>query len=738
MRQQGSSVRLLMAAALLMLAFAAKGLLIAPPRAPTSIETGEFDTQRAIGRLQRILGDQRPHSVDTPANDAVRARLIGELEAIGLKPEVREATDCRANPSSRVVSCSHVRNVVASVGPATGPRLLLNAHYDSTPTGPGAADDGIGVATLLEVAALLHAKSPARPVTFLFNEGEEYGLNGANAFARRDPLANQTDGLINIESRGVTGPAMMFETSAPNGPALAAYASATRRPSANSISTDMASLIPNTTDVQVFKERGWRTLSYAIIGNETRYHTPGDTIAALDRDSVAQMGGEVLAAARAMSGGTVETGASRLVFTDVAGMFLFALPVLVAAALLGMLVLGALWVGWRREALGRPLAVCGAAWIGAVAAAAVVSLLFGLLRPGDFWRAQPLVPYLAVYSIVLLVEALLLARLARSSTREQLRAAAWAFVLIIGGLSSIFLPGATIYFLVAPAIALAGLLIASRSGRAGSLMLGLAALFQLLMFAQMLAAIELLLVDGPLWAVAPLAGLAALPLLVEAGHEIDRRAARTLAGLALIFIVGAMIIPRTSATRPGALTIDYLRDDVQKRADWSVSNGLSPLPRGWRRFGPWRKEELRNSKSKRWLARAPILPLPSPMVRIVSITPDGKGRRVTLTVDRGGFDTMGLRFAKEVAVTAMGLTGDPQIIPKSAGDGFSLLRCAGGSCDGLSVELRFADRRPVEAELIGTRFALPAEARPLVAARPASHIPQYAPNSSVRIIPVML
>ena len=99
---------------------------------------------------------------------------------------------------------------------------------------------------------------------------------------------------------------------------------------------------------------------------------------------------------------------------------------------------------------------------------------------------------------------------------------------------------------------------------------------------------------------------------------------------------------------------------------------------------------------------------------------------------------MGLRFAKGVRVTAMGLVGDPQAIPKSAGKDFSLLRCAGRSCDGLKVELRFADRRPVNAELIGTVFALPRQAAPLVAARPASLIPHYAPNSSVRIVPIKL
>ena len=76
---------------------------------------------------------------------------------------------------------------------------------------------------------------------------------------------------------------------------MAAYARATRRPYANSISTDFAKLIPNTTDVVKFAPAGWTLLNWGIIGNETRYHSPGDTVAALDRASVAHVGSEVYA-----------------------------------------------------------------------------------------------------------------------------------------------------------------------------------------------------------------------------------------------------------------------------------------------------------------------------------------------------------------------------------------------------------------------------------------------------------
>ena len=144
---------LLWVALALLCLFAAKNRLLDPPAAPTRVAVGQFDTSRALARLSRILGDQRPHSVDTAANDAVRERLMAELRGIGLNPRVQEATDCSDFPKSRTVSCSRIRNVIAVLPGPARPALLLNAHYDSTPTGPGAADDGIGVATMLEAAS---------------------------------------------------------------------------------------------------------------------------------------------------------------------------------------------------------------------------------------------------------------------------------------------------------------------------------------------------------------------------------------------------------------------------------------------------------------------------------------------------------------------------------------------------------------------------------------------------------
>src|SRR5207302_3650217 len=159
------------------------------------------------------------------------------LRQMGLDPVVRDQLACNELYKSRGVSCARVRNVIAAIGPRTGNAVLLNAHYDSTPVGPGAADDGIGVATLLEVGSILKNEPIRRPVILLFNEGEELGLVGARAFLA-DPLSRNVDSLINLEARGVRGPVNMFETSRPNSAPIAFFA-AVKHPTANSLSTDV-------------------------------------------------------------------------------------------------------------------------------------------------------------------------------------------------------------------------------------------------------------------------------------------------------------------------------------------------------------------------------------------------------------------------------------------------------------------------------------------------------------------
>ena len=158
---------------LILAALAVKSVLISVP--PVHSTPGGFDATRAKARLAFVLGDQRPHPADSAADDAVRSRLVATLQQMGLTPIVRDQFACNDFQKARLVSCARVRNVIAILGPHTGNALLLSAHYDSVPVGPGASDDGIGVATLLEVGSILKDRPLKRPIILLFNEARSSG-----------------------------------------------------------------------------------------------------------------------------------------------------------------------------------------------------------------------------------------------------------------------------------------------------------------------------------------------------------------------------------------------------------------------------------------------------------------------------------------------------------------------------------------------------------------------------------
>ena len=131
----------------------------------------------------------------------------------------------------------------------------------------------------------------------------------------------------------------------------------------------------------------------------------------------------------------------------------FSLPLTVAAILLGAPACRAFILAWRRKALGKPLLVVRAMVVGGALAASLGAIVANLLRPGDYWRAFPLIAYLALYALLLLAMAVLRARFGSGMDRERMRAAAWLLILLVGGAASLALPGATILFLLAPALA---------------------------------------------------------------------------------------------------------------------------------------------------------------------------------------------------------------------------------------------------------------------------------------------
>ena len=228
-----------------------------------------------------------------------------------------------------------------------------------------------------------------------------------------------------------------------------------------------------------------------------------------------------------------------------------------------------------------------------------------------------------------------------------------------------------------------------------------AILFQFLMFAELLALIEMLLVDGPLWAVAPLGALAALPALIESDSRALRPAIALLAVAAAGLSAGALVVSRSSAERPLAFGIEYFRDLSSKDAKWAVVSKQAPLPDGFP--GNWTKGILPFNGRTRWIAEAPTLTVPAGSATIVSDKEAGSGRRLILALSPGGADTVSLRFPKEAKVLALGLPGSPLQIPATSEPEKALLRCSGRSCEGLQIEVSSQLIAP-ERAIVGSEY----------------------------------
>jgi hypothetical protein len=732
MRQAG----ILLALALALLgAMALKGALLVLPSAPASESAAGFDANRAVARLERILGDQRPHPVDSAEGDAVRERLITEMRAVGLNPRITDDFACNGRRGA-AVSCARVRNLVATIGPAQGRHLLLVSHYDSTAAGPGASDDGIGVASMLEVAHLLRGQQLNRPVTFLFNEGEESGLLGARAFLDRDPLAAQVDIAVNLESRGVNGPAIMFETSRPNGAAVALYRAAVARPVANSLSTDLYRLIPNSTDVAVFEERPWTILNFAVIGNETRYHSAGDELAALDRRSVQHMGDQLEQVTRIVTQAGAPAAEGGRLYADIGGWVLIVLPLLFGLVLLGLLTLFFALESWRRRALARPLLAMFVALLLSGVYAFLGHFILSLIRAGDYWRAYPLAATTAVYASALAACAVALLLVAGTTERTRLRAAFWLFFTLLGGGLCVIAPGAAIYFLLPPLVMALGMVgkrwhpKAEVAGAIG------AALLLYLTFGPAIALFEELMSAGPIWIFAPLGTLIMIPVLIELQPALTRLgavfAAAGAADLAIIGWIVAGFTPAYSADKQQLFTIEYVWDETTRSARFSVNNDSAPVPYA----ADWQRTEFPWTTRRRWAAPAPAAPVAAPTVAVVAQQPVSGGRRLRLRFTANGAETLA-RVADRGA--NLRSAGAGRTLQRYGGDqAHYYLRCAGRACDGAELDLVIGGTQPLEFTIVGSRAGLPQQVAPLVRARPPTARPQYGPDATIAMARVRL
>ena len=266
----------------------------APRAASSSTPAGAFSSARAMDHLRVIAEGPRP--IGSAGSAAAAGYIRRHLENLGLKTHTQVAA---------VVSPIHprvagmVHNVVGRL-PGTDPSraVLLMTHYDSVPTSVGAADDGSGVAALLETARALRSGPPPRnDVIFLFTDGEEQGLLGARAFLRDDPWAYAVGVAFDFDSPGSSSPALMYETSPGNGLLVREYVAATD-PFSSSLMYEVSRRQRIVGDFQLFLARGIPGMAFGMLDGPGHYHTAYDSLASFDEDALQHEGETALSLAR--------------------------------------------------------------------------------------------------------------------------------------------------------------------------------------------------------------------------------------------------------------------------------------------------------------------------------------------------------------------------------------------------------------------------------------------------------
>ncbi|MFV8371744.1 M28 family peptidase [Flavobacterium sp. LB2P74] len=251
----------------------------------------EFSTKRALVQVQAI--SKKPHYVGSKEHKVVANYLIKELNKLGLKTTVQEGYTL-SDWGNLVQS----KNILARIkGTSNSKALLLLSHYDSAPHSysKGASDAGSGIATILEgVRAFLHSKTPYKnDIIILFSDAEELGLNGAALFVTKHHWAKEIGLVLNFEARGSSGPSyMLMETNKGNAGLVKEFAAAKATfPVSNSLMYSIYKMLPNDTDLTVFREQGnIQGYNFAFIDDHFNYHTAQDDINHLDKNTLAHQG----------------------------------------------------------------------------------------------------------------------------------------------------------------------------------------------------------------------------------------------------------------------------------------------------------------------------------------------------------------------------------------------------------------------------------------------------------------
>ncbi len=367
----------------------AAGLAVFWGPAPLSstASTELYSAGRAQKHIEMLA--KAPHPPGTAEHARVRGYIVEQLRA--LKLDVHEQVAVATSKSKRGTTIANVVNIVGfrkGVAAKPGPPLVLMAHYDSVPTGPGAGDDAAGVAAILEALRALGAQRLINDVYVVITDAEELGLLGAKAWFASDEARKLGKGvIINLEARGSSGPVFMFETGANNRRLVEHLSQSTPYPAASSLMYNLYKLLPNDTDMTVAKAAGWNFVNLAMVASWQSYHTARDTPANLSQSSMQHYGAYLLPLLQRLGNSplseVLDVTTGDAVYFDVAGRAMVVVPQSYVWPVVG--VCAVLFVLATLLCIGDPLKLRG--WLVSAIAVPVFAAIM-------FFGSRSVVPYL--------------------------------------------------------------------------------------------------------------------------------------------------------------------------------------------------------------------------------------------------------------------------------------------------------------------------------------------------------
>ncbi len=342
---------------------------LAPRPLPADAPLEAFSAYRALRHIQAMAVE--PHPGGSHANERVYEHIAGTLKEMGVEMTVERQI---ASNGRRI---EHNGAILARLpGTASTGALAVDAHFDSTPYGPGAADDLSGIAAMLESIRALNAGPPLmNDLIFCFVDEEERGGGGPD-LCMRHPWFQDVRAVLGLETRGTSGPALMFETGQDNGFVIRQLAQSESKPRATSIMFDFYDRMPFGSDFGSYKREGFPGLNVAYIDDFAHYHTKLDNPDNVSLASVQHHGCYILGLAHQLGNMPLqECRAPNAIYFNTIGSHMvvypgsWGLPITVAAA---ALFAGVLLFGLIRRRLTVP-GILGA--LGLCLLAAVITLV---------------------------------------------------------------------------------------------------------------------------------------------------------------------------------------------------------------------------------------------------------------------------------------------------------------------------------------------------------------------------